>query len=123
MAAQNTPGAYIRDAQRAHLNQYQPVNPSIRQSIRQEITGHNVTGSEAPESLGQAASNTSKRYAGRGNEFLRSLRFGFIRQRFSSGSFWGRKTTAVLFMFPVMASMCIGATQMVTQSFLVYLKY
>ena len=26
-------------------------------------------------------------------------------------------------MFPVMASMCIGATQMVTQSFLVYLKY
>ena len=67
--------------------------------------------------------DSSKRFAGRGNEYLRSLKFGFIRQRFSTGSFWGRKTTLVLFMFPVVASMSIGVTQMVTQSFLVYLKY
>ena len=67
--------------------------------------------------------DSSKKYAGRGTEYLRSLNFGFIRQRFSSGSFWGRKSTAILFMFPVVASACIGLTQMVNQSFMIYLKY
>ena len=84
--------------------------------MKQELTGHNL-------SEKSVITESSKRFAGQGNDYLRSIKFGFIRQRFASGSFWGRKTTAALFMFPVMASMVIGATQMVTQSFLVYLKY
>ena len=75
------------------------------------------------QSAAAMVTDSSKRYAGRGTEYLRSLNFGFIRQRFSSGSFWGRKSTLVLFMFPVVASVSIGITQMVRQSFMIYLKY
>ena len=60
--------------------------------------------------LGVGNMDTSKRSAGRSVEFLRGLKFGFIRQRFSTGSFWGRKTTAFMFMFPVLAAGAIGMT-------------
>ena len=105
-------------AQRAFLEQHQPVTPSIRQSIKKEVFGSlNNPSPQFEDTV------NSRRVNGRTVQFLRSLQFGFIREKFAQGGFWGKKTTVALFMFPIMASMCLGATQMVQSSFLVYLKY
>ena len=69
-------------------------------------------------SEGQA---TNSRFSNRSTRYLRSLDFGWIRTRFMGGG--ARKSNFLLFMLPVVASFGVGATHMISQSFMVYLKY
>ena len=69
-------------------------------------------------SEGQAA---NARFSNKSTRYLRSLDFGWVRSRFMGGG--SKKSNVLLFMLPVVASIGVGATHMISQSFMIYLKY
>ena len=76
--------------------------------------------------MAQGTETSSPRFSNKSTRYLRSLDFSFIRSKFSvmrGNSTLQRRTNLLLFMLPVTVSIGVGATHLLSQSFMIYLKY
>ena len=67
------------------------------------------------------------RFVKKSGDYLRSFNFGVIKTGFASvhggTSPWARRAKFALISLPILTSMVVGATHLVQNSFMVYLKY
>ncbi len=119
--SQQSPGAHIEQSQQMTRDALRPQGSAFRQQFRSQWGTK-----KGLDQMAQGAETSSPRFSNKSTRYLRSLDFSFIRSKFNvmrGNSSLQRRTNLLLFMLPVTVSIGVGATHMLSQSFMIYLKY
>ena len=123
MEASMTPGAILAAGDRLEMEAVKPQGSFFRQSFRSQW-GSKQGRDHIAASTDETTANP--RFSNRQTRWLRSLDFGFIRNRYTAiqgNAPLQKRANLFFFMFPVVISVGVGMMHMASQSFLIYLKY